>query len=253
MQSYLTFHLPSDPVWRWCLLALLSLWAISLFGGFILGPTRANRRIPLRARMLSSLALTIAAWVWFAFTIKTNRPAASYALLIALGMSWGFLGDIFLARIITKKSTSSLLGGIGSFAVGHLFYIAGIILLARALQQKPGPLVAAVLLFWLIAVAAWWLLIMRGSPSPSLLHWATLPYALLLATTAGAALGLAWQQPLFYPLAAGAILFLSSDLILASSLFNDVELPLHHDIVWLTYGPGQMLIVYSIGAAVLAL
>jgi hypothetical protein len=53
------------------------------------------------------------------------------------------------------------------------------------------------------------------------------------------------------PLALGAILFLMSDLILAGALFNDLHWPLHHDIVWLTYGTGQMLIVYSIGVLLL--
>ena len=78
-----------------------------------------------------------------------------------------------------------------------------------------------------------------------------MPYALLLATTAGLALGLALQQAAFFPLALGAFLFLFSDLILAGALFGGREWPLHHDIVWLTYGPGQMLIVYSIAVLLL--
>ena len=44
----------------------------------------------------------------------------------------------------------------------------------------------------------------------------------------------------------GAALFLISDLILAAQLFNDLHFRGVGDVVWLTYGPGQMLIVYSV-------
>ena len=57
------------------------------------------------------------------------------------------------------------------------------------------------------------------------------------------------QSELFVLLAVGAALFLLSDLILAGGLFSDLKFPLIDDVVWLTYGPGQMLIVYSVGAA----
>ena len=42
-----------------------------------------------------------------------------------------------------------------------------------------------------------------------------------------------------------------SDLILAGDMFSDLSFPLIGDVIWLTYGPAQMLIVYSI-ATVLA-
>jgi hypothetical protein len=50
-------------------------------------------------------------------------------------------------------------------------------------------------------------------------------------------------------MAVGAAFFLLSDLILAAHLFNDLFFPLFEDAIWLTYGPGQMLIVYSVGSA----
>jgi hypothetical protein len=80
-------------------------------------------------------------------------------------------------------------------------------------------------------------------------HWVALPYALLLASTAGLGSGLAIQDRRFIPLALGGALFLLSDLILAGDMFSDLFFRLIGDVVWLTYGPAQMLIVYSIGAA----
>ncbi len=49
-------------------------------------------------------------------------------------------------------------------------------------------------------------------------------------------------------LAAGGALFLASDLILAFGLFRG-SFPHQTEAVWLTYGPGQMLIVFSTLAA----
>jgi hypothetical protein len=45
----------------------------------------------------------------------------------------------------------------------------------------------------------------------------------------------------------GGALFLISDLILAFRLFHG-SFYMAGDAVWLTYGPGQMLIVFSIGS-----
>jgi hypothetical protein len=50
-------------------------------------------------------------------------------------------------------------------------------------------------------------------------------------------------------LALGATLFLVSDLILAWEIFRG-SFSHSGDCVWLTYGPGQMFIVYSVPAAI---
>jgi hypothetical protein len=84
------------------------------------------------------------------------------------------------------------------------------------------------------------------------LRLAALPYALLLAGTTGIATGLAVQDSSLIPVALGAALFLASDLILAGELFNGLSFPLIGDVVWLTYGPAQALIVYGMAVALLA-
>jgi hypothetical protein len=94
------------------------------------------------------------------------------------------------------------------------------------------------------------MVVLRGAEKPSSLHWAALPYALLLAMTAGLACGLALQEGGFIPVALGAVLFLISDLILAARLFNHAYFRWIDDWVWLTYGPAQMLIVYGTGMVV---
>ena len=54
-------------------------------------------------------------------------------------------------------------------------------------------------------------------------------------------------MPTLFITALGAALFLLSDLLLAAQLFNGVKFRLIGDVVWMLYGPAQMLIVYSIG------
>ncbi len=239
---------PLAPFQRLWLLLLLALWAAFLFGGFLLGPTRKNRRISRRARIASSVTLAAAGWSWQFFAAGSG--VWLYAFLLAMGITFGLIGDLFLANLISRSRSQSLMGGIGAFAIGHLFYISGILLLANRFHlNRPGPLWSALIVFWLAALAGWYVVVLRGQEKPSTLHWAALPYALLLATTTGLAAGVALQNPAFFSLALGAFLFLFSDLMLAGALFSDLNFPLVHDVVWLTYGPGQMLIVFSVGAA----
>ena len=231
---------PAQCIW---LIVLLILWAILLFGGFVLGTSEEQgRRIPRWMRLSSSAVLVAAGWSWYLFT--REGVVGVYALLIALGMTFGFVGDLFIAGVLVKSGGK--IGGIAGFAVGHVSYIGGIFWL---LGFAPGgPVLGALLLWWLIALVGWYFVVFRGA-AVTRMHWLVLPYALLLATTAGAATGLALQEPAFWPLVLGAALFLLSDTILGGEWFNDLRLPNIHDVIWLTYGPGQMLIVYSIGIA----
>ncbi|MBK9124081.1 MAG: lysoplasmalogenase [Chloroflexi bacterium] len=232
------------------LLGLLgAVWAALLFGGLIVGTPNSERtgRIPTWMRMGSSLTLVVAAWT-FALLLRTT-PHADIALLAAAGMTLGFVGDLFMAKLIIR-SEQSVFGGIGAFGLGHVAYIAALIGIASQFGlQDAAPRWAALGLALAFGAACWYVVVLRGAASPSALHWAALPYALLLATTAGLAGGLALQDARFIPVAIGGLLFLTSDLILAAQLFNQAYFPWISDWVWLTYGPAQMLIVYGLGLA----
>lgn len=236
---------PADPT-TLLLLVLLLLWAGLLFGGFLFGSNSndGTRRMPRWTRMASSLVLVGAGWVWW--LSARDSAAAGYAQAVALGMSLGFLGDLFMAKLIIQ-SDKHVLGGIGAFGLGHVAYIIGFLGFAATLPAQDGR-IAAWLAWLLVGAAGWYVVVYRGQ-AHSVLHYAALPYALLLASTAGVATGLAINGSAFVPLAIGCALFLLSDLILAARLFNGVHFRLIDDVVWLTYGPAQMLIVYSVGAA----
>jgi len=239
----------TDLQWVW-LLALLFLWAALLCGGFAFGRlnTGRTRRMPAWTRLTSSLVLVAAAWSWVAFAAST--PLRPYTLLIALGMTLGCLGDICLAGILPLAQL--VLWGIAAFGLGHVAYIAALVGLGSLL----GPVATAprwgVLAAWLlVGLSGWYLVVWRAAAKHTVSHAAALPYALLLAATAGLATSLALQTPACAPLALGGALFLASDLILAAQLFNGLFFPLIGDVIWLTYGPAQALIVYA--AAVLPL
>lgn len=231
-------------------LVLFAAWAVLLLGGFVFGTLNADetRRMPTWTRMASSLVLVLAGWSYFA--LERSGPAGLFSLLVAAGMSLGCLGDFFMAGLIAGEREAATLGGMASFGLGHVAYIAACVLFSNAVGLHASAARWGSWVAWiLIGVVGWYLVVFRDAATPTVLDWAALPYALLLASTAGFATSLAVQDRQFVGLAAGAALFLLSDLILAGQLFRKAHFTLINDVVWLTYGPGQMLIVFACSAA----
>src|SRR5579864_1860838 len=240
-------YFTSDPLQTFWLIGSFVVWAALLFGGFVRGrPTASNpQRIPRLARIGSSVALVSAAWSLF--WLARSSPHGGYAALIAIGMTLDFIGDSILAGFIgVSTPDNATLGGIAMFGIGHIAYIGAILLLATIERlADTAHLVSTTALWLVIGVAGWYAPVFRGRQNDGLTaqHLAALPYALLLASVAGIASGLAIQDARFLGLAAGTALFVISDLILAGILFKAWTFPGIHDVVWLTYGPAQALIV----------
>ncbi|HEX3725689.1 MAG TPA: lysoplasmalogenase family protein, partial [Pirellulales bacterium] len=171
------------------------------------------------------------------------------ALAIAVGMTLGAIGDFFNAGLLAFLPLEDpVLGGIVAFALGHVAYITGAVGLARRAGLTCAKALAAAILTWqFVGLVGWAMVALAGTEARALV-WPALPYSLLLAGTAGVATGLALQDRRFVGLALGGALFLTSDLLLAFGLFRG---PFDHQTacVWLTYGPAQMLIVYSVPTA----
>jgi hypothetical protein len=229
----------------WWLLALLFIWGTLLVGGFIFGKEHADntRRMSTVTRIASSLTLVVGAWSWL--IIVQNTELSQLATFIAIGMTFGFFGDVFMAQLIIRND-NYILCGIGAFGVGHIAYIIGLINYGGIHNlDHTGQRWGALIVWLTIATIAWQVVVWRKSER-SILHIAALLYSLLLAATTGFATGLALQSSEFILMAMGAVLFLLSDLILAAQLFNNFHFRLISDIVWLTYGPGQMMIVFAL-------
>jgi uncharacterized membrane protein YhhN len=170
---------------------------------------------------------------------------------MALGMTLGFVGDLFNAGLIPGVFQDDTVGGIIAFGLGHIAYIAGLLNLERSAALGRPVLRNLALLVWLAIGFGGWLYVTTDAAKGADLRWPALPYSLLLAGTAGLASGVALRDRRFVPLAVGGALFLTSDLILAWELFQGT-FRMAGDLVWLTYGPAQMLIVYSVGTAIVA-
>lgn len=233
-------------------------WAVLLAAALVLANPGWGRRLGLpgleivdghrsiaatSARMGSSLVLVVVGWLACAWwrTIAAGR----FAWCIALGMTLGAIGDFFNAGLLNfVPLPDPVLGGIIAFGLGHVAYITGCVDLAkRAGLTSRAALVGAVAAWQLIGLVGWCFVAVQGTEARGLV-WPALPYSLLLAGTAGITSGLAIQDRRFTALALGGALFLASDLILACELFRG-HFAYDTECVWLTYGPGQMLIVFS--------
>ena len=166
-------------------------------------------------------------------------------------MTLGAIGDCFNGGVLQRliPLPDPVLGGIAAFALGHIAYIIACVRVARQNGfHSSGKRLAAMLFWQVFGIVAWFFVVYSGTNrGAGLLVWPALPYSLLLAGTAGIATYLAMEDRRFLLLATGAVLFLVSDLILAFRMFHGEFAGATHA-VWLTYGPAQMLIVYSIGA-----
>jgi uncharacterized membrane protein YhhN len=132
--------------------------------------------------------------------------------LIALGMTFGALGDLVLAEVLPLPKR--MISGIVVFAIGHLCYIAGFTQTAHALGLN-DPLVGSLLwVVFLIVAAFLWFFLIYNPARPRLLNLGSLFYGWLIAIMAGTATALALSDPRFTPTAVGGVLFLISDVIL---------------------------------------
>jgi hypothetical protein len=240
------FHITSLSLMIVFVLSLI--WFALLPIGFVMGTLNEAKthRIATWRRMGSSLMLVFIAFVLtIDAALQDNSIALGYFALMAMGMLLGFVGDLFMAGLIGKST--NVLGGMGAFGVGHIFYIVGLL---YAYSNLLSPQSDRLLLGWVIALViggvGWLVAVFLKNTPRNTLHYVALPYSLLLASTMGFALGLGLQADTFLWIALGAGLFLLSDLILSLELFRDIHFQSIGDVVWLTYGPGQMLIVLGL-------
>ena len=171
------------------------------------------------------MPLLAAAVLWSAR--NSSRGPATALLLAALLFSW--LGDGAGTFFPFAPELPVMLG---SFGLAHIFYIW---LLTRYAAVRPLPR-------WALVFPVWWLLMLLTLwPSLGSLAFAVAAYGVVLAGTAAAA---ARSLPM---VAAGGLLFLSSDTILALRIFlPDAMPPWTSAAVMLTYCAGQGLIVAGV-------
>ncbi len=200
---------------------------------------------PQGLTLAGSATLAFGAWGQVFGTWRNRRRRA---VLLALGMSCGFLGDGALSQLVISGE-ASLVAGLVAFGLGHVAYI-GALWPATRDPRRHFRLILALVAALALAGVSWYHVVYRSELPLGPLAWLVLTYAVLLASLAGLAVGVAISDRRFVPKAAGALLFLVSDLWIGLTLFNpELGRFLHGefgmDVVWLTYGPAQFLIVYG--------
>ena len=237
----------ANPAQQFWLLGLLILWALFLFGGFAFGTLNEERtrRMPAWTRIASSLTMVVAAWSWYVFTFGT--AVSTLSLCLAIGMTLGCLGDLFLAGALPLPQP--VLGGIAAFGLGHIAYIIG--LLSFGNQQHldtPGPRWAC----QPSGCSSGWPCGISSSGAAASPPCCTAPRCPTRSCwQARLASPPAWlcKRPPSSRLPLARRSSSAATCILAAQLFNHRHFPLIGDVIWLTYGPAQALIVYSVASA----
>lgn len=181
--------------------------------------------------------------------VKTTFMVAAAGALVAIGAPFpliaaiGFsaLGDFFLAF----KSKWTLPLGILAFLIAQLLYVLIFTaiwffsgdnspLLPRYIAMGAIILTAIVFLVWMAPKLGWMAL-------------GVVPYAIAITGMGAAAMWLPWVG---WPAMLGALLFLTSDFVLAAELFRlPPEAPVRRitaPIVWWTYAAAQVLIIWGV-------
>ena len=194
---------------------------------------------------MSSVALTAAAWI-NTFLHRRDRLGLACALIVS-GMTLGTLADIYGAFKVLRF-TEPLAMIVPLFALGHVGYVSGLLILARRLELTARPhwmkrLAGTLVLYNLAGLGLWGTLVY---PSDDLLsmHVPTAVYTIFLSCAAAVMAAVACFDRRFLAVGVGGLLFLASDGLLAVRLFQDNWRGLG-DLCWITYGIGQMLIVYG--------
>jgi uncharacterized membrane protein YhhN len=214
---------------------------VVLIIAFVFGHPNAERtrRTIKPLRLSTSWILVVCAWIIFATSTTLRAPA----LLIALGMTFGAIGDLVLADVIPLPKR--MISGIIVFSIGHLCYIAGFSQTASTLGLN-DPFGGSLLWVAFVIVAAFlWFFLIYNPAKSRVLNIGSLFYGWLIAIMAGTASALALSDPRFAFTAIGGVLFLISDIILGNRELRDNGWFLVHDVVWVLYIAGQALIVLT--------
>jgi uncharacterized membrane protein YhhN len=214
---------------------------VILIIAFLLGHPNAERtrRTIKPLRLSTSWILVACAWIIWAASTTLRAPA----LLIALGMTFGALGDLVLADVIPLPKR--MISGIIVFALGHVCYIAGFSQTARAWGLNDPFSESLVWAAFVIVAAVLWFFLIYNPAKSRALNLGSLFYGWLIAIMAGTATALALADPRFTLTAIGGVLFLISDIILGNRELRDNGWFLVHDAVWVLYVTGQALIVLT--------
>ncbi len=178
------------------------------------------------------------------FIVNPGQCTALFAVLIIMGLVCGLVGDILLDLKIMYKESSSLYqhGGMAAFLVGHLFYLAALIIY---FGFSWIPLVIALVLAAIIICVSKFLFKFNFAEHTvdTYAYSFVLAYMMTQACYAAVSRGYTACTVL---LAAGAILFLLSDLVLSMTYYDNKDSRAYISVNHVLYYAAQFAIALSI-------
>lgn len=184
------------------------------------------------------LMLTLGIYFW-----RETRNARNQKMrtLISAGLSFSFLGDIFL--MLARSQESYFIIGIGSFLFAQICYSLGFMRFKPSLSGLLARNKLAGFPFALYWVLMLWVLV---PVLPSAFLVPVIVYSFFITLMALSALNLMTRIPpsVSYPLLFGVCFFLFSDSLIAINKFK-MEIPAASFLIMSTYILAQWLIVRS--------
>jgi len=197
---------------------MIFLGAIALTVFLIARDRKGSVEALLFKTLTSFLFITVA---FTSFMVNPDQGVATFAMLIMMGLICGLIGDIVLDLKIMYKVSSSLYqhGGMVAFLVGHLYYLAALIIYFGFNWM---PVVIALVLAVIIGLVSKFILKFNfAEHSISTYAYSFfLSYMMTQACYAAITQGFTTCTVL---LAVGAILFLLSDLVLVMTYYDNKD------------------------------
>lgn len=207
----------------------------------------------LKAVLIKSVvsALFIAVGLYGLFGPAQYGDGFPAGVFIIMGLVCGLLGDIWLdlKYVFPEQDLLFTYAGFAAFGVGHVLYIAG--MLVRFFP--PGgmayvlvPIALAIVVSFINAALEKPMKLNYGRMKPTVIAYGALLFSTLLLS-GSLALSYGWQEPALNLMFAGAILFTISDLVLSGTYFGTGhERPIDFVLNYFTYYPAQFLIATAL-------
>lgn len=194
---------------------------------------------------VSVLFLAVALCAWYG-----SGCMHIMGVLIILGLIFGLLGDIWLdlKYVYPEQDDIFTYAGFASFSVGHILFIAGM-LLRYGPEGKPLYIILPILLAILVSAGNIMMeKVMKldfGKMRKIVFGYGAILFSTVLVS-GSLALYHGWQVTTLNIIFVGSILFALSDLVLSGTYFGGKERPVDIILNYLTYYPAQFLIAFSL-------
>lgn len=205
--------------------------------GLIINTSNPSGGLAVPVKVILSLSFVLAALL-----IRHFNRTKVYTKYVAIGMSLCFIGDLINSDVIPGVG---IIGSIVFFALAHVSFI-----LAYAKTVKKHGLTIFckysyifMALYWAITILLWGFLVFPKDKS--FMSYGVLAYGLWVSTMAAFSWSLVRIHKKYLLVAAGAFMFVISDLFLAVTGIGGITVHFRDAVIWATYILGLMGIIYA--------